>query len=74
MKVEKAFGLTATMAVSNMHFYDHRGQIVKYDDVESIIRNFFHLRVSFYSKRKVSISLYYAVLMYDSSRSICWLS
>ena len=51
-EVEKQLGLTSTMTVSNMHFFDHKGHIHKYDDVNSIIRDFYHLRLAFYGKRK----------------------
>ncbi|XWS74969.1 hypothetical protein CRYUN_Cryun01aG0044300 [Craigia yunnanensis] len=48
----KKFKLTTTTSTSNMHLFDSRGIIKKYDTPEEILEEFFHLRFEFYEKRK----------------------
>lgn len=37
---------------SNMHLYNRKGSITKYDDTEKIMRDFYKIRIEFYIKRK----------------------
>ncbi|XP_059649125.1 DNA topoisomerase 2 [Cornus florida] len=48
----KKFKLTTTISTSNMHLFDPKGVIKKYDTPEEIIEEFFHLRLEFYELRK----------------------
>ncbi|XP_057978601.1 DNA topoisomerase 2 isoform X2 [Malania oleifera] len=48
----KKFKLTTTISTSNMHLFDPRGLIKKYDTPEQILEDFFPLRLEFYQKRK----------------------
>ncbi|GMI87135.1 topoisomerase II [Hibiscus trionum] len=48
----KKFKLTTTVSTSNMHLFDSRGVIKKYDTPEEILEEFFHLRLDFYVKRR----------------------
>ncbi|EOY18139.1 Topoisomerase II isoform 3 [Theobroma cacao] len=48
----KKFKLTTTISTSNMHLFDSKGMIKKYDTPEQILEEFFHLRFEFYEKRK----------------------
>ena len=54
---EKVFKLQTTkFATSNMHLFDSEGRIKKYDSPQDILKEFFHLRIQYYGKRKVSIT------------------
>ncbi|KAK9283698.1 hypothetical protein L1049_011948 [Liquidambar formosana] len=48
----KKFKLTTTISTSNMHLFDPKGVIKKYDNPEQILEDFFHLRLEFYENRK----------------------
>ncbi|KAL5986280.1 hypothetical protein ACLOJK_014613 [Asimina triloba] len=48
----KKFKLTSTISTSNMHLFDAKGAIKKYDNPEEILEEFFHLRLELYAKRK----------------------
>ncbi|KAI8571649.1 hypothetical protein RHMOL_Rhmol01G0136100 [Rhododendron molle] len=48
----KKFKLTTTISTSNMHLFDAKGVIKKYDNPEQILEDFFHIRLEFYEKRK----------------------
>ncbi|GLT73663.1 hypothetical protein SLA2020_455040 [Shorea laevis] len=48
----KKFKLTTTISTSNMHLFDPKGVIKKYDTPEQILEEFFHIRLEFYEKRK----------------------
>ncbi|KAE8670742.1 DNA topoisomerase 2 [Hibiscus syriacus] len=48
----KKFKLTTMVSTSNMHLFDSRGVIKKYDNPEEILEEFFHLRLEFYVKRR----------------------
>ncbi|OWM78385.1 DNA topoisomerase 2 [Punica granatum] len=48
----KKFKLTSTISTSNMHLFDAKGIIKKYDTPEQILEEFFPLRLGFYEKRK----------------------
>lgn len=48
----KKFKLTTSMSTNNMHLFDPKGVIKKYDTPEQILEAFFYLRLEFYEKRK----------------------
>ncbi|XP_077227115.1 DNA topoisomerase 2-like [Tasmannia lanceolata] len=48
----KKFKLTVSISTTNMHLFDSRGVIKKYDYPEQILEEFFPLRLEFYAKRK----------------------
>ncbi|CAL5434010.1 unnamed protein product [Camellia sinensis] len=48
----KKFKLTTTISTSNMHLFDPKGVIKKYETPEQILEEFFHVRLEFYEKRK----------------------
>ncbi|KAF2293580.1 hypothetical protein GH714_002987 [Hevea brasiliensis] len=48
----KKFKLTTTISTSNMHLFDQKGMIKKYDSPEEILEEFFHYRFECYEKRK----------------------
>ncbi|KAL0464445.1 UNVERIFIED_CONTAM: DNA topoisomerase 2 [Sesamum latifolium] len=48
----KKFKLTTSISTSNMHLFDAKGVIKKYDTPEQILEEFFHIRLEFYEKRK----------------------
>uniref|UniRef100_A0A7N0TUR6 DNA topoisomerase 2 n=1 Tax=Kalanchoe fedtschenkoi TaxID=63787 RepID=A0A7N0TUR6_KALFE len=48
----KKFKLTTTISTSNMHLFDAKGVIKKYDNPEQILEDFYHLRLEFYENRK----------------------
>ncbi|KAJ3681634.1 hypothetical protein LUZ60_014207 [Juncus effusus] len=50
--LEKKFKLTTTISTTNMHLFDSKGVIKKYDTPEQILEEFFEMRLSFYAKRK----------------------
>ncbi|KAF3321549.1 DNA topoisomerase 2 [Carex littledalei] len=50
--VEKRFKLTTSISTTNMHLFDAKGVIKKYDTPEKILEDFFHLRLEYYAKRK----------------------
>ncbi|KAJ4773439.1 DNA topoisomerase 2 [Rhynchospora pubera] len=50
--LEKKFKLTAMFSTANMHLFDSKGVIKKYDTPEQILEEFFHMRLDFYAKRK----------------------
>ncbi|URE10379.1 hypothetical protein MUK42_03933 [Musa troglodytarum] len=50
--LEKKFKLTTTIGTTNMHLFDSKGVIKKYDNPEQILEEFFHMRYEFYEKRK----------------------
>jgi len=53
-KVEKDFKLTTTKytSLTNIHLYNETNTIKKYDDIESIIREYCRVRLVLYGKRK----------------------
>ncbi|KAG0474607.1 hypothetical protein HPP92_014293 [Vanilla planifolia] len=53
--LEKKFKLTTTISTSNMHLFDPKGVIKKYDTPEQILEEFFLLRVTYYDKRKKAL-------------------
>uniref|UniRef100_A0A7N0T385 DNA topoisomerase 2 n=1 Tax=Kalanchoe fedtschenkoi TaxID=63787 RepID=A0A7N0T385_KALFE len=48
----KKFKLTTTISTSNMHLFDAKCVIKKYDNPEQILGDFYHLRLEFYENRK----------------------
>ncbi|XP_050209559.1 DNA topoisomerase 2 [Mercurialis annua] len=48
----KKFKLATTISTSNMHLFNPKGTIKKYDSPEEILEEFFHLRLELYEKRK----------------------
>ena len=52
--LEERFKLSKSIATSNLVAFDPEGRIAKYQNVEEILKEFFHYRLSFYEKRKVS--------------------
>ncbi|KAL6562734.1 hypothetical protein OROGR_003741 [Orobanche gracilis] len=48
----KKFKLTTSINTTNMHLFDTKGAIKKYETPEQILEEFFHLRLEFYGKRK----------------------
>ncbi|GAQ80404.1 DNA topoisomerase type II [Klebsormidium nitens] len=48
----KKFKLTTTVSTSNMHLFNSKGKITKYDTPEQILADFFPLRLEYYKKRK----------------------
>jgi DNA topoisomerase II len=53
-KIEKDFKLTSTKhtSLTNIHLYNETNTIQKYDDTESIMREYCRIRVELYGKRK----------------------
>ncbi|KAJ3708774.1 hypothetical protein LUZ61_012479 [Rhynchospora tenuis] len=50
--LEKKFNLITTITTTDMHLFDSKGVIKKYDTPEQIFEDFFHIRLDFYAKRK----------------------
>lgn len=50
--LEKRFKLINSIATSNMVCFDAEGRIKKYTSPESILQEFYHLRLQFYQRRK----------------------
>lgn len=48
----KKFKLSTTISTSNMHLFDARGIIKKYDTPEQILAEFFPLRLEYYTTRR----------------------
>ncbi|KAI5059589.1 hypothetical protein GOP47_0025908 [Adiantum capillus-veneris] len=48
----KKFKLTTTISTSNMHLFDARGHIRKFESPEEILEAFFSIRLELYVKRK----------------------
>jgi DNA topoisomerase-2 len=52
-KLEKDFKLVTTINTTNMHLYNEKLQLRKYNNVEDILKEFYELRLDYYLKRKV---------------------
>ena len=50
--LEKTFKLYSTSSNTNMHLFDARDTLKKYDDVEEIIDDYYEVRLALYQKRK----------------------
>ncbi|KAL8098365.1 DNA topoisomerase 2 isoform X2 [Apium graveolens] len=48
----KKFKLTTTISTSNMHLFDPKGVIKKYDSPEQILEDFYHVRLDLYKTRQ----------------------
>ncbi|CAO2827778.1 unnamed protein product [Amaranthus hypochondriacus] len=48
----KKFKLTTNLSTSNMHLFDKDNKIVRFESPEEILKNFFSLRLEYYTKRK----------------------
>ncbi|GJT70338.1 DNA topoisomerase 2 [Tanacetum coccineum] len=48
----KKFKLTTELSTSDMHLFDAKGVLKKYDTPEQILKEFFDLRLEFYEKRR----------------------
>ena len=53
--IEKRFRLTTNANCTNMHLYNARDAIQKYDSVVDIINEFYDVRLDLYGKRKAYI-------------------
>ncbi|GLE00848.1 hypothetical protein PINS_up009644 [Pythium insidiosum] len=53
--VVKKFKLETSISTSNMHLFDATGRIKKYETPLEILEEFYHIRLEFYHKRKVSM-------------------
>ncbi len=54
-QIVKDLRLEAKISTSNMHLYDPEGKIKKYNTPESIIEEFYPVRLKFYERRKEAI-------------------
>nr|GFB15484.1 DNA topoisomerase 2 isoform X2 [Tanacetum cinerariifolium] len=54
----KKFKLTIKLSTSDMHLFDAKGVLKKYDTIEQILTEFFYLRLEFYAKRRIHIKWY----------------
>ena len=50
--LEKRFKLSTSISTTNLVCFDLEGRIKKYDNVDSILREFFDIRLRYYQKRK----------------------
>lgn len=50
--IERAFKLYTTQSTSNMHLFDSNEKLKQYTSVELIIEDYYHIRYSYYQKRK----------------------
>lgn len=71
--LEEKFKLTKSIATSNLVAFDAEGRITKYANVEDIMKEFFNIRIKFYEKRKVRLSLVeiYIILLTSHRRTSC---
>ena len=53
--LEESFKLTQSIATSNLVAFDGQGRIQKYANELDILEEFYHIRLDFYRKRKVSV-------------------
>lgn len=50
--LHKTFKLTSSLSTNSMVLFDHNGVLRKFEAVEEILREFFDLRLKYYTKRK----------------------
>jgi len=50
--IHKLLKLSTTFTTSNMHLFNAQDKLQKYDCVEDIIEDYFHVRINLYQKRK----------------------
>ncbi len=53
--LEKKFKISTSISTSNMVCFDAEGRIRKYDSVETILQEFYNLRLKYYQMRKVCL-------------------
>lgn len=51
-EIDKYLKLTSTLSLRNMHLYNSKNQICKYDTIEDILRDFYNFRIEMYVERK----------------------
>lgn len=51
--LEKTLFLSSNIATTNMHLFNHKNVITKYDNVGDIIKEFIEIRLEYYQKRKI---------------------
>ena len=51
--IEHYLKLSTTQSTSNMHLFNHKGQLTKYDTIYSIMEEYYSIRLEYYNKRKV---------------------
>ena len=51
-KLVKLFKLRSSISTSNIHMFNMEGQIHKYHGPEHLLRDFYEVRLNFYTKRK----------------------
>jgi DNA topoisomerase-2 len=54
-KLEKVLGLSEKLKLSNMHVFDSTGHIKKYATPNEILREYAHVRLDVYKKRKIHL-------------------
>ena len=73
--LHKAFKLSTTISLTNMHALEHTsGRVVRYESPLEILEDFYHLRLNFYEKRKVtntSVFLCPSISYLSLSLSMC---
>ncbi len=50
--IYKEFHLTSKVSINNMHLYSVEGKITKYNDIDSILREYYTKRVEMYEERR----------------------
>lgn len=50
--IDKQFHLYKKYSIANMHLYGPEGHIKRYDSVEEIMHDYYHVRLELYAKRK----------------------
>ena len=50
--IETTFHLVKKISLGNMHLYNKKGAIQKYDSIEAILNDYFEIRLELYQKRK----------------------
>ena len=51
-ELEKYLKLYTTFTISNMHLFDQHDHLIKYENIQKIIENYYDLRIEYYNKRK----------------------
>ena len=64
-KFEKDLKLVSSINCTNMHLFNHKGQLQKYNSVEDILKEYYDLRVMYYNKRKEYLLVEYE---YDAKK------
>jgi DNA topoisomerase-2 len=53
--LEKLLDLFTTQSTTNMHLFDHKEKLKKYNDIYEIVRDYYEVRLEFYGARKVAM-------------------